>query len=172
MFTLLLACVPLRFEVDGTTAYMTGDLSGSAPRKVRALFEENPDLERIELVMCPGSLDDFAALEAARLVREQGVDTHVGSEGEIASGAVDFFIAGVNRSVDDGGLVGVHSWSGGALEGNELPRDDPEHALYLDYYDEMGIDEAFYWFTLDAAPSNDIHWMTQDELAEYGLITP
>ncbi len=169
MLLLWTGCIPLRFDVEGSRATMVGDLTGSAPRKVRNLFEEHPDLTTIELVDCPGSLDDVAALEASRLVREQGVDTHVGEDGEIASGAVDFFIAGVNRSVTPGGQVGVHSWSAGSEEGSELPRDHWEHTLYLDYYADMGIDEEFYWFTLDAASSDGIHWMTQDELSSYGL---
>ncbi len=170
MLLTLLGCLPLTFDVEGTTAFMSGDLGRSAPRKVQALFEEYPEVSRIELVDCPGSLDDYAALEASRLVREHGIDTHVGPKGEIASGAVDFFIAGVNRSVSEGGQVGVHSWAGGSLEGSELPRDDPEHELYLDYYAEMGVPEAFYWFTLDAASARDIHWMTQEELLTYGVV--
>ncbi len=42
-------------------------------------------------------------------------------------------------------------------------------AVGVDYYADMGIDEEFYWFTLDAASSDGIHWMTQDELSSYGL---
>lgn len=30
---------------------------------------------------------------------------------ELASGGVDFFLAGVNRAVEEGGMVGAHSWS-------------------------------------------------------------
>ena len=39
-----------------------------------------------------------------------------------------------------------------------------------DYYEEMGITENFYWFALEAASADDIHWMTQEELTTYGLI--
>jgi hypothetical protein len=34
----------------------------------------------------------------------------------------------------------------------------------------MGVAEAFYWFTLDAASARDIHWMTQEELLTYGVV--
>lgn len=164
-------CIPLRFEVDGNVAVMTGDLTRSAPRKVGRLIESNPQLEWIELLDCPGSLDDEAALEAARMVRSAGLNTRVGSEGEIASGAVDFFIAGVERNVEVGARIGVHSWSDGSKEGVEYSKDHREHRLYLNYYREMGIDASFYWFTLNSAGSDDIHWMTIDELGRYGLTT-
>ena len=40
---------------------------------------------------------------------------------------VDFFIAGVERGYRDGGVVGVHSWSDGRVEGADLPVDAPVH---------------------------------------------
>ena len=164
-------CLPLRFDVTGTTAVMTGDLTSSAPEKVRRLLEDHPDLALIELLNCPGSLDDKAVFQAARLVREAGINTRVPDNGEMYSGAVDFFIAGVQRTVVDGGIVGVHSWSDGFREGSELPPDDPEHDMYEVYYEEMGISDDFYWFTLEAASSDDIHEMTQEELLLYSVVT-
>ena len=168
---LMLGCMPLRFDLEGNTAIMTGDLTSSSPDKVARLLEENPDLEWIELLDCPGSMDDIAALEAARLIRDAGINTRVPKQGEIFSGAVDFFIAGVQREVVDGGIVGVHSWSDGSMEGSELPLEHVEHDLYEDYYEEMGISDAFYWFTLNAASSNGIHHMTRAELVEYSVVT-
>ena len=166
-----IGCMPLRFEVAGTTAVMTGDLTSSAPDKVERLLEEHPDLILIELLDCPGSFDDQAAFEAARLVRKAGINTRVPNNGQIYSGAVDFFIAGVQRTVVDGGIVGVHSWSDGFMEGSELPPDDPQHDMYEAYYQEMGISDDFYWFTLEAASSDDIHEMTQEELLLYSVVT-
>lgn len=163
--------MPLRFEVNGNTAVMTGDLRRNAPRKVSRLIENHPELVWIELLNCPGSLDDEAALEASRLVRNAGLNTRVPSNGEIASGAVDFFIAGVNREVSEGALVGVHSWSDGRKEGSEFARSHNAHQLYLQYYSDMGIGSEFYWFTLEVADSSDLHWMTRAELFEFELIS-
>ena len=39
-------------------------------------------------------------------------------------------------------------------------RDHEEHRVYLDFYEEMGIPEAFYWFTLEAASADEVHWMS------------
>ena len=101
-----------------------------------------------------------------------GFNTHVPADGEIASGGVDFFLSGVERTVDTGALLGVHSWAAGdGTTGADVPRDDPQHQLYLDYYAEMGIPAEFYWFTLEAAPAEDIHPMTEAEIEKYGLLT-
>ena len=171
MLIFLWGCTqPLQFQLNGNTAIMTGDLTTKAPQQVAQLLEDNPNLEWIELLDCPGSVDDAAAYEAARMIRAAGINTRVPSDGEIASGAVDFFIAGVLREVDEGGKVGVHSWSDGDLEGSEVPEGDAEHQMYLDFYSDMGIAADFYWFTLNAASSAELHYMTQDELQQYGLI--
>ena len=159
----------LEFTVDGPVAYMTGEFEDDAVSRVTKLLDDNPQLTTIVMVDVPGSVDDHAALAASRLVRAAQLNTEVPSDGEIASGGVDFFLAGVERKVDPNAYVGVHSWSEGRKQGSEISRSDSRHKLYLDYYEEMGIDESFYWFTLDAASSREIHWMTRDELAEYGV---
>lgn len=35
----------------------------------------------------------------------------------------------------------------------------------------MGIPSDFYWFTLEAAPAESIHWMTEEELFQYHITT-
>ena len=104
------------------------------------------------------------------MIRNTQINTRVPSNGDIASGAVDFFIAGVQRDVVEGAKVGVHSWSDVVLEGDEVLEGNPEHDMYLDFYAEMGIFSDFYWFTLDAGTSDCLHYMTQEELLQYGLI--
>ena len=172
---LLLAtgCYRVSFDVEGDRAYMNGTINTGTPAQVEALLAEHPGLAVIELEVVPGSVDDEACLEAGRMVREHGLSTYLAADGEIASGGVDFFLAGIDRTVEDGGLVGVHSWSQlGGPNGEDLPRDDPEHQPYLDYLSEMGVTEDFYWFTLEAAPASDIHWMSRDELVAYEVLTP
>ena len=110
---LLLAtgCHRVSFDVEGDRAFMNGTINTGTPDQVAALLAEHPALTVIELEVVPGSVDDEACLAAGRLVREHGLRTHLAADGEIASGGVDFFLAGVERTVEDGGLVGVHSWS-------------------------------------------------------------
>ena len=100
----------------------------------------------------------------------------VPSNGVIASGGVDFFTAGSRRVVEPCAKLGVHSWDedgpdGGIIHGNEVPRDQESHTMFLDFYSEMEIPEDFYWFTLEAAQPQRIHWMSDEEILLYGLVT-
>ena len=61
-------------------------------------------------------------------------------------------VAGKKRIVAEGARLGIHSWAGLGFQ---------------EYYEQMGIPVSFYWRTLDAAPANGIHWMTEDELGEF-----
>jgi len=69
---------------------------------------------------------------------------------------------GLNTRLAKGALVGVHSWGGGDGDGdggdinnaNELPRQSAEHKPYLDYYQKIGINSEFYWFTIAAADAD------------------
>lgn len=164
---------PASFEVFDTTAFMTGVIGASTPCRVDELLRDNPDVDVIVLEDVPGSQDDEANLVAARMVRAAGLDTAVFADAPgVASGGTDFFAAGVERLAEPGATFGVHSWAtGDGIQGGDLPRDDPEHRRYLDFYDEMGIPQDFYWFTLDAAPADDIYNMTDAELEQYGIVT-
>ncbi|MEM8856751.1 MAG: alpha/beta hydrolase [Chloroflexota bacterium] len=161
------------FTVDGGQAIMEGVIDGTTPDRVDALINDHPDVITIVMQQVDGSADDEANIEAARMVRSHGFNTHVPADGEIASGGVDFFLSGVGRTVDAGAQLGVHSWAAGdGTTGADVPESDPQHKLYLDYYAEMGIPAEFYWFTLDAAPAESIHWMTPEEIEQYQFVTP
>ncbi|MGB0849002.1 MAG: hypothetical protein ACPGSM_19870, partial [Thiolinea sp.] len=126
----------------------------------------------IEMHDVPGSADDDANLIASRIIRTRGINTHVPADGIIASGGVDFYLAGLQRTLVDGAKIGVHSWADGdGRAGSDYPANDPEHKKYLDYYTEMGIPLEFYWFTLTAAPPEEIHNMTAAEITRYGVTT-
>jgi hypothetical protein len=123
----------------------------------------------------PGSDDDDANLVAAGMVRRANIVTVVPRLATIASGGTDFFLAGRERIVLDRAGVGVHSWSDDNLKvtGRGLLR-QPEHELhkpYLQYYREMEIPDDFYWFTLEAAASDDMHFMSREEMARYRIFT-
>ena len=83
----------------------------------------------------------------------------------------DFFLAGKERTVAKGAKIGVHSWSGGAKPATELSKNHKAHKKYLDYYNIMNIPDEFYWYTLDAAPAGDIHFMTEEEIEKYKIKT-
>ncbi len=159
------------FEVEGDVAWMEGVIGPSTPDRVRELIGENPSVTRIIMTDVPGSMDDESNLRAARIVRAHGIATHVPADGAVASGGTDFFLAGAMRTAELGARFGVHSWGGPGFSGADVPRDDPEHEKYLRFYRDMGIPTGFYWYTLEAASADSIHWMTQSELEQYSMLT-
>jgi len=160
------------FTVENDKAYMNGVISQKTIQRVKDLIENHPNVKTIVMENVGGSIDDESNLIASRLVREAGLNTEVSEGGLIASGGVDFFCAGVKRRAHKNATIGVHSWSGDGVDNAiELPKDHPEHQKYLDYYQEMGVPESFYWFTLKAAPADDIYNLTESERVEYLIVT-
>ena len=118
-------------------------------------------------MMCAVSADDETNVALGRRLRNAGIATYLLAAGLVASGCTDLLLGGSRRIVERGVLAGTHSWASPFGDGDEVPSDDPPHRLYLDYYRDMGIPEAFYRSTLGAAPTDSIHWMTEAEMARY-----
>jgi hypothetical protein len=162
---------PLSFDIDGTIAIVTGTIDISTPSRVMELILHHPEVDTLILLDCPGSIDDDSSMLACQLIRHHGLTTMVPADGEVASGGVDLFLSGANRVAEPGARFGVHSWGGVGESGADLPRDDEEHEMYLEFCRDMEIPEAFYWFTIDAASPEDIHWMTREELDRFNCVT-
>lgn len=158
-----------RLVISGTLGYSTYS-------KLRKALADNPDVTMLELRDVPGSGDDEINVQTGRLIRQAGLTTFVSAGSYAASGGVDLFAAGVERKVEKGAILGIHSWccSDDGTPVAELPRDHPAHAEQLAYFTEMLGKEAgteFYFLTLNAAPAEDIHEMTVAEMTSTGLVT-
>jgi len=157
--------------IDATTVRMAGDVDGATPRQFAAMLAAYPMLKRIEMVDCPGSLDEAANLILARAIRRAGMETVVPAGGSVRSGAVELWMAGGRRSAAPDAEFGVHSWADEyGREARDYPASDPVHAEYLGYYREMGLDDAkaraFYAMT-NATPFDDVTYLTRDDMARY-----
>lgn len=160
-----------RFEVLGTRLTMAGEITSHTPATFSRLLAENPQLTTVVMTDMPGSLDDEAVIRMGYQLRDAGLDTHLLARSEIYSGAVDLFLAGNRRTMEPGAVIGVHSWADGFGEGAAYPRDAREHRSNVAYTRDMLGSADFYWFTLQAAPSDGIHEMTRAEIARFGLLT-
>ena len=161
---------------DANTVVMNGVIGSNTPQHWDNFIAANPGVTRMLMKDCPGSEDDTANLQAARKIRQQGIAIHLPAAAEIASGAVDLFLAGTIRTREAGSKIGVHSWSdGGNKEATDFPVGHANHQPYIEYYKEMGFSQddaaAFYYFTINAAKAADIHWMTDAEIEQYKLLT-
>ena len=102
------------------------------------------------------------------MVREHGLRTMIPSDAVVASGGVDFFLAGVERTVGQCAKLGVHSWDddaedGSLILGNEVSRDHPIHTMFLDYYEDVtrlarryAADADSFRIGLDALPGSHL----------------
>ena len=163
---------PVSFQIHGNRAVMVGTLDETRPSLVADLIAANPQGDTIILKAVPGNVNSAVSMNAGRLVRSNGPNTLVPSDGAIVSGGTDFFLAGVDRVVEAGGLVGVHSWTtegldGKTIHGSDLSWDEPLPLPFKAYYREMGIPEDFYWFSINVGPTSAIDFMNDGELQAY-----
>ncbi|PID48273.1 MAG: alpha/beta hydrolase [Proteobacteria bacterium] len=160
---------------DNRTIEMDGDIKRKTPDNFDRLLQAFPNIDTINIVNCPGSLDDESNFKLSKKVHERDIKIHLMDNGEIASGGVDFFLAGVKRSKGENTKIGVHAWSGDGERATDFPRGHANHLPYIKYYVSIGFSkkwaEDFYYFTIYSAPAKGIHWMSEEEIEKYGLIT-
>ena len=159
------------FAVEGEALMMTGEVNSRTLGQFRDVMAAHPDIEVLVLLDVPGSIDDDTNLALGHRVREAGLQTHLRSTSYVASGGVDLFLAGVRRTMEEGAVLGVHGWADLTSEAADYPPEAPEHDTYVAYTRRMLGSDAFYWFTIHAAPSESIHEMSSSEIARYGLLT-
>lgn len=160
--------------IDPATVEMVGTVDTLSPRAFATLLAAHPGVRRLVMVECPGSVDETANHALARAVRRAGLSTHVPRGGSVRSGAVDLFLAGVERTADASAQFGVHSWRDeDGYEARDFPADDPVHAEYVGYYREMGLDPrtalAFYALT-NSVGFDDVRMLSAAEMARLGLV--
>ncbi|PKG37651.1 hypothetical protein [Psychromonas sp. Urea-02u-13] len=156
---------------DSSKVYMNGVINSNTLKDINKLLADHPQLKTLVLQDVPGSMDDEINLLASKVIRQHGLATHIPADGMVASGGTDMFLAGVERTIEAGAKIGVHAWAGGDKQATDYPKDHDEHKGYLKYYQEMGIPQAFYWFTIAAAPAESIHWMSEAEMRLYSMLT-
>lgn len=155
-------------------ALMVGSTNSRSPEDFDAMLGRFPGIETIKMIEAPGTSNDIANLALGRKIREAGISTHVPHDGSVRSGAVELFLAGQNRIIEDGAEFAVHSWlDNHGREADDFAADHPAHRLYIDYYVEMGMSEAqaraFYAMT-NSVPHASARWLEADEMR--GWIAP
>lgn len=160
-----------RLEVKDKNLYMDGIINEKTYDQFVKILNDNPQIETLIEGDVPGSIDDDTMIKLAYFVRNKGLNTKILSSSDINSGGVDLFLAGVERTMEKGAKIGVHSWSDGEKDAAEYPADSPEHELNRKYIETMLGSDDFYWFTIYAAEADSIHQMTEEEISRYKLLT-
>ena len=160
---------------NDTTVFMEGNMGRKIAHQFAKLIKNYPKIRLIIMGKCPGSDDDEEMFKAARQLRALGIDIHLSSNALIESGATDFFISGVSRTMETGAKIGVHSWCEGRKEATDYPVGHEEHEIYIKYYSDMlandMLGEELNFFIINAATSAGMHFMTADELNYFEILT-
>ncbi|NQX86109.1 MAG: hypothetical protein HRT67_09440 [Flavobacteriaceae bacterium] len=153
---------------------LDGVINSSALIKFKALHQEYKHIKHLIIINCDGSINDVVNLELSKYIYQNGFDIHLKDNGIIASGGTDLFLAGHKRTKGNNTKIGVHSWAGISKTATDFPKGHAEHLPYINYYKSVGFStqeaEAFYYFTINSAPAEDIHWMTDSELEKYKVL--
>ena len=166
----------LRFRVEGQTAYVNGGTNSKSFGTAKRFFDANPQVNHLVLQRMPGTVDADTNLRIAYMIRQRGLTTHIEKNSYIASGAVDLFLSGAQRTMECGALIGVHSWSYhgrhgiGVFSPKNIGYDDRKGVQKL-FLRKMGIDPNFYEFTRDSADADDIYILLPKDVARFDLLT-
>jgi hypothetical protein len=154
--------------IDGKRAALVGITDEASPRQFAAMLRDFPQIATLEMIECPGTFDDRANLELGRMIRSAGLGTHVPKGGSVRSGAVELFLAGAERQIDDGARFAVHAWEDDSgRQASDYALSAPENRKYLTYYRDMGMSEAeaaaFYAMT-NSVPFESARWLKAEEM--------
>lgn len=149
--------------LDAERAALVDVTDENSPAALAAMLRDYPGIAEIEMVECPGTDDDKANLRLGRMIRARAMATHVPAGGSVRSGAVEIFLAGAERRIDNGAEFAVHAWMDeDGLQAADYPANAPENRKYLAYYSEMGMTgaqaAAFYAMT-NSAPFEHALWL-------------
>ena len=161
---------PFRVLGDGSAALV--DVTDSrSPADFAAMLRAFPHIAVIEMVECPGTDDDLANLRLGRMIRAHGIATHVPAGGSVRSGAVELFLAGAERRIDDGAEFAVHAWSDeDGRQAGDYPANAQENLKYLAYYREMGMsgeEAAAVYAMTNSVPFEQARWLDADDMRHW-----
>lgn len=160
--------------IDSSTIEMKGIIKSKSLKNFNKLIKKYPNITLINIKNCDGSLDDETNLKLSLKVHEKNINIHLMDNGSISSGGVDFFLSGIKRNKGSNTKIGVHSWSDGSNSATDYAIGHSNHLPYIEYYKNIGFSqedaENFYYFTINAATANSIHWMTENEISQYNIL--
>ena len=157
--------------IDRTHAALVDATDASSPARFAAMLRTWPTIRVLEMVDCPGTLDDTANLALGRMIRARAIATDVPPGGSVRSGAVELFLAGQSRHAAPDADFGVHAWEDDSGRGPaDYPATAPANHAYLAYYQAMGMTPhaatAFYALT-NSVPNSQVRWLRGADIARF-----
>ncbi len=160
--------------INGERAELSGVIETGSAAQFKQMLAAYPRINQIDMIDCPGTNDDAANFKIARMIRKAGIATYIPDGGSVRSGGVELFLAGVRRVAEPGAEFAVHSWQDeDGREADDVPANDPINLEYINYYREIGMNEAnaraFYAMT-NSVSHNEALYLTANDIARYVAI--
>lgn len=95
------------FLAEGDTIYLSGSINSDTVAGFEAVRASNPEARKLVFLEADGPVGSEGALGFARAVRGAGFSTHLRNDSVISGGAVDAFLGGTARTIEDGATIGV-----------------------------------------------------------------
>ncbi|MGB7316884.1 MAG: hypothetical protein WBC85_02865 [Planktotalea sp.] len=95
------------FLPEGDTIYLSGSINEDTATGFAAVRDSNPKAKRLVFLQADGPAGSPEAMEFGRAVRAAGFSTHLRNDSVISGGAVDAFVGGTQRTMEEGAVIGV-----------------------------------------------------------------
>ena len=142
-----------------TVGFGVGTIRSDTPDKMKAFLVEHPEVKTLYLHGPGGEL--VSGLRLGVALRQAGINTALTSKMRCYSACAYAFLGGVEREVEDGGLLGLHQFSS---MGHDVSEDDVQQAQALleTYMRGMGVPRTL--LDLAARTTNsDIHLVDAEQ---------
>lgn len=146
------------FVADGDIVFLSGDIDETAPQRFAQLRAANPGLTTLVVAEAAGKQGGPGALALGRMVRDAGMTTELRSDSVAIGGAVDVFLGGVTRVMQDGAIL--------RMRGKNLGR----NTGYKSYLDDM-VGGDFAGFVDEELSKFRARDLRLHEIQRYGLIS-
>ena len=157
--------------VEDSVAYTYGGTDKDSFNDVWMQLDANPQLRTIVLKHVLGTTHLGENTRIAQMIRVRGINTHLECTSFIASGGVDLFLAGQDRTMECGARIGVHGWKS---ENGNTPRKlgfDPIEEQMEVFHSTLDVNPEFYQFARDAATRSSLYFLSCSDLERFDILT-
>lgn len=162
-------------SLDRTAARFDGLITANSLAELEEMVGFYTDIERLDLINATGDPAESFAFDMGDILQAKNISTNITDEGKVEGAGAYLFLGGSAKSIAGDGKIGVRSWAtSSGEEASQLAMNDSQHEVHIAYLKRMGFSDAdakaFYFFSLDSAPSNEIYYLTDQDVLEFKLL--
>lgn len=143
---------------QGDTVFISGTINQDSAVALRTVKQANPDLQRAVFLDADGATGSAGGIALGRELREAGLSTHLRNDSRVSGAAVDAFLGGTRRTLEDGAMVGA-------------VRSDGADEDYAAYVMEMTSGDGYARYVQEFGGRRRPRPMTIAEIGAMGLIS-